>query len=139
QMAVAVGFLGAPILDYAVNGRLQGRAGNRHGAMAPNGVYHCRGEDDWLALSVSTNAQWGALAGALGRPELATTPRFATRTARLRRRDELDALVEAWTREQDRGEAAERLRAAGVPAAPVRRHAELMADEHLAARRFFET
>jgi crotonobetainyl-CoA:carnitine CoA-transferase CaiB-like acyl-CoA transferase len=139
QMEVAVGFLGAPILDYAVNGRLQGRAGNRHNVMAPHGVYRCRGEDEWLALSIWTDAQWRALAGALGGPELASAPRFATRTARLRRRDELDARVEAWTREQDRDEAAERLRAAGVPAAPVRRHAELMADAHLAARRFFET
>jgi crotonobetainyl-CoA:carnitine CoA-transferase CaiB-like acyl-CoA transferase len=139
QMEVAVGFLGAPILDYAVNGRLQGRAGNHHPGMAPHGVYRCRGEDDWLALSVQTNAQWQALAGVLGRPELASTPRFATRTARLRRPDELDALVEAWTRTQDRDDTAERLRAAGVPAAAVRRHAELMTDEHLAERRFFET
>jgi crotonobetainyl-CoA:carnitine CoA-transferase CaiB-like acyl-CoA transferase len=55
----------------------------------------------------------------MGRPELASDPRFATHTARKANEDALDGFVSDWTREHDRWELAGSLQQAGVAAAPV--------------------
>lgn len=56
------------LLDYAMNGRIQGRQGNRHPWMAPHGVYACRGDDDWIAIAVTSDRSWEALCETMGRP-----------------------------------------------------------------------
>ncbi|MDR7581705.1 MAG: CoA transferase, partial [Armatimonadota bacterium] len=91
-------------------------------------------EDRWCAIAVEEDAQWQALCRVAGHPEWAADPRFATATARKRHEAELDALLEGWTRQQEAGQLAEALQAAGVPAAPVQRTSELFADPQLRHR-----
>lgn len=43
QREMTAGLLGEAMMDYALNGRVQGPAGNRHPWAAPHGVYPCRG------------------------------------------------------------------------------------------------
>ncbi|TMA58167.1 MAG: CoA transferase [Deltaproteobacteria bacterium] len=57
QYEAALHFLTPALLDYQVNGRVLGREGNRSSRSAPHGAYRCQGEDRWLALSVSNDAQ----------------------------------------------------------------------------------
>jgi crotonobetainyl-CoA:carnitine CoA-transferase CaiB-like acyl-CoA transferase len=124
------------VIDYSMNGRLTARNGNRHPHMAPHDVYRCAGADRWLAIEVTTDAEWRALCDAIGRPELALDPRFATAAARLEREDEIDAIVESWTRQQSPTDAMHQLQAAGIAAGPVMNIHEQMADPHFAHRRF---
>ena len=56
---------------------------------------------------------------------------------RLQRRDELDAVVAAWTSRQDATGLMHRLQAQGVPAHEVQNSAELVADAQLAHRGHF--
>lgn len=134
QYEAGVHFVLPAVLDYEANGRILQRAGNRSPHAAPHGVYPCRGEDRWCAIAVEEDAQWQALCRVAGHPEWATDPRFATATARKRHEAELDALLEGWTRQQEAGELAEALQAAGVPAAPVQRTSELFTDPQLRHR-----
>jgi crotonobetainyl-CoA:carnitine CoA-transferase CaiB-like acyl-CoA transferase len=64
--------------------------------------------------------------------------RFADVVSRHHHQDELDAIISEWTAERTQREAARLLQAAGVAAAPVLRIPELMANEHLRARGFWE-
>jgi crotonobetainyl-CoA:carnitine CoA-transferase CaiB-like acyl-CoA transferase len=121
QFECSVGTLGALLLSSAVSRRAPPRLGNRSTSVAPQGAYRCAGEDDWCALSVQDDAQWQALAQVIGQPALATDPSLATLVGRLRHHDEIDGHVEAWTRPQQAADVERRLRAAGVPAARVRR------------------
>jgi len=91
------------------------------GPPVPYGCYPCRGEDRWCAISVATTAQWEGLLRALGRPELATDPRYVTAAARAQRADDLDALVAEWTCNRPVDVAVAHLQAEGVPAWPVAR------------------
>jgi crotonobetainyl-CoA:carnitine CoA-transferase CaiB-like acyl-CoA transferase len=50
QLESALQFLSPALLDYAVNGRVQGRMGNDDPHMAPHGVYPTMGEDRWMPL-----------------------------------------------------------------------------------------
>ena len=72
-------FLGEAFADYTMNGRVPTTLGNRHPTMAPHGAYPCAGEDEWLAVSVSTDAEWRGLCTAMGRDDLAADPRFVHR------------------------------------------------------------
>ncbi|MDQ2637899.1 MAG: CoA transferase, partial [Actinomycetota bacterium] len=83
---------------------------------APSGVYACTGEDAYCAVDVNGDEQWIALAHAIGRPDLAANPDYATAEARVARRAELDAAVTTWIAAKTPTEAQDRLQAAGVPA-----------------------
>lgn len=124
-------------LDYLVNGRLQGSWGNRHPS-AVRGCYPCLGEDRWLVLSLWTDEHFQALCRVMGRPDLAGDPRFADSLSRRRRQDELDREIARWTQTQEAYQAFRRLQEAGVPAGVVANEADLFADPHLGARRYFE-
>ena len=86
--------------------------------MVPHGCYRSRGEDEWIAIAVENDAQWAALCGALGRPELAADERYATLPARWRQAAEVDRLLGEWAAGLDKRTAMERLQQAGVPVVP---------------------
>ena len=114
--------------------------GSRHRSMAPYGCYPCAGppEAGWLAIAVASDAEFAALCGVMGRPELAADPRFADVVSRYRHQDELDEAISAWTRGRTPQEAALALQEAGVAASPVASAADLTGDPHLRERGFFE-
>jgi crotonobetainyl-CoA:carnitine CoA-transferase CaiB-like acyl-CoA transferase len=104
--------------------------------MAPHGCYPCVGEDHWVTISVRTDDEWRALREVAG---VADDSRFSTAESRLAHEDELDALVAAWTSSLDRYEAARRLQARGIPAAPVLDcGADTYDDPHLQERGYFQ-
>ena len=94
------------------------RTGNRDPYVAPQGVYHCRGDDRWLAITTRDDAEWAALARTIGRADLLDDPRFATAAGRYASHDELDRLISEWTMGQDVMAAFHTLQAAGVTAGP---------------------
>jgi len=102
----------------------------------PGAMYRCAGDDDWVAITCRDDADWAALAGLIGSPELAGDPRFATLDARRANVDEIDALVGAWTAGIDRFEVADRCQAAGVPAGAMLHSRDITQNEHLLARGF---
>jgi crotonobetainyl-CoA:carnitine CoA-transferase CaiB-like acyl-CoA transferase len=116
---VALNVAAEPIVTWSATGHLLERQGNRGPAGAPQGAYRCAGDDEWVAISVRTDAEWQALMGVLGSPAWATAPELATRAGRRARHDEIDAHISAWSAPLEPGAAAAALHAAGVPAAVV--------------------
>jgi crotonobetainyl-CoA:carnitine CoA-transferase CaiB-like acyl-CoA transferase len=126
------------LLDYAMNGRVQERTGNRDVAMAPQGCYPCRGDDKWVVISIASDDDWVEFGRALGNPKWTKDPRFATVVGRRQHHDKLDRLIAAWTSTHDRCEAMSLLQKAGIAAAPVLYPGELLTDTHFVQRGFFE-
>ena len=114
------------------------RDGNRGPVAAPQNLYACRGTDQWLALAVTDDTQWQALADVLGQTDWARDPAFATAAGRRARHDEIDRRVAAWCAQQDAAAVAEELLSRGIPAAPVTSAAQLDKNIHLGARGFFQ-
>ena len=106
------------ILDYQMNGKMPAPQGNRDTWEAPHGVYHCAGDDRWLAIAVTNDAEWQALCRVIDRADLAADPRLLTAAGRRQHRDQMDAAITAWTRAQQDYDAMHCLQAAGVPAGP---------------------
>lgn len=128
--------VGDAVMAYTLKGEVASCDGNRHPEMAPHGVYPCA-EGTWLALACADDAMWGRLAQAMGRPELAADPRYATLAARKARERELDQLIAAWTVPQPVDQLAARLQEAGVAATASASSLDLVADPLLWARGFF--
>ena len=108
------------------------RRGARTADAAPSGVYRCRGEDAWLALTVTDAAAWQAVAGVLDDP--ACEPHWTTAGARHADHDAIDTLIERWTATRDKHEAAAELQAAGISASAVMTIADVVNDNHSTAR-----
>jgi len=105
-----------PMLEHRAYGTTMGRAGNRAAHAAPQGVYRTAAEGEWLTVSVTTDAQWQALAARVGDPALARDPRFTSHDGRVEHHDSLDTIIGAWVATRDASTAADELCALGVPA-----------------------
>jgi len=136
--------MGPVMLDVSVNGRVtrgdQYPTGNRleHPHAAPHGVYPSKGEDRWVAIAVFDDAEWKALAGAMGNPAWAADTKFATQDARFANQDALDAHISDWTRGQDCHDVMHALQMLGVPAGAVQNAQDLNeVDPQIAHRGLF--
>jgi benzylsuccinate CoA-transferase BbsF subunit len=129
QTETMVGLLGPAVLDVTVNGRSAVPQGNRAAYAAPQGVYPCRGEDRWLALSVLDDEQWRALSTELGAVELLDDPRFATSAARHEHHDALDEELARHTSVLDAVELMDRLQKRGVPAGVMQTYQDLLDED----------
>jgi crotonobetainyl-CoA:carnitine CoA-transferase CaiB-like acyl-CoA transferase len=137
QAEASMHFLSPAMLDYELNGRVQGGEGNNDRDMAPHGIYPASGEQRWVAIAIGTDAHWQALCEEMGRPELASDDRYATAEARLAAREELDAIVGTWTADQEMNAIEAALQERGVPAHTVQNSPELVVDPQLAHRGHF--
>jgi CoA:oxalate CoA-transferase len=120
QFEGSVAMLGSLLLASAVTGKAPARCGSRSSSAAPQGCYRCAGDDQWCAISVSSDGQWQKLCAVLGR-EL----RYPMLAERLAHHDEIDAMIEAWTGAMTPAEVERRLTALGIAAAAMRRGNEL--------------
>ena len=127
------------VLTTSAEDRPPELTGTRDELMSPHGVFAAAGDYSWVAIATRDDVEFAALAAVLGRPELATDERFATRAARQANEDELEKIVGDWTSTRRRDDAVAALVAAGVTAAPVRTMDEVAASAHLRARDFFVT
>jgi crotonobetainyl-CoA:carnitine CoA-transferase CaiB-like acyl-CoA transferase len=110
------------------------RVGNRDPRQAPQGIYRCRGDHRWLALTVTDDEAWIGLTSVLGQPGLAEDPDFADYAKRYERHDLLDELISGWAAGQDVVVAFHALQRAGVAASPLFDEELVVADPNVAAR-----
>jgi crotonobetainyl-CoA:carnitine CoA-transferase CaiB-like acyl-CoA transferase len=115
MVEVALNVAAEPVVTYSADGVRLDRQGNRGPGAAPQGIYATAGDEQWVALAVSTDAQWEALVGLVGRPAWSGLGRAERRA----RHDELDEGLLAWFAGRDRDATVELLLDGGVPAAPV--------------------
>lgn len=143
QLEAATSMLGAPLLDYLWNGRVQGPQGNRDPHMAPHGVFPTRPEPGldanpaggcWIAIAVRSDGEWQRLCAVAAHADWAEDPRFRTVAGRKTHEDALESTIATWTLGFTNAELTERLQAAGIPAIPAFSTRELFEDRHYRAR-----
>ena len=138
QVEAAVYSLSPWVLDFELNGTTGSRQGNRSARAVPHGAFACEGDDRWVAIACWDDAEWERLAGAM-RVDEATTRRLATFEARRAAVDEVESLVESWTRSRRAPEVAESLQALGIEAVAVADFGDASSDPQLAHRGHFVT
>lgn len=117
---------------FLTSGAVPARQGNAHLQIVPYQLFATA--DSWLVLAVGNDGQWHQFCQAAGRHDLAADQRFAANAARVQQRAVLVSLVVEIMRGRTTEQWQQRLRAAGVPHAPVWNYAELFAHPQAADR-----
>ena len=123
-------------IDHALNGIDRGMMGSRAFSSAPTDIFATR--DGWVMTQVVGNPIFARWARLIGRPELAEDPRFASDIARGEHGAELSVLMAEWCAERTTEIAISELGEARVPAGPVLRPSEALAEPQVAATRLVE-
>jgi crotonobetainyl-CoA:carnitine CoA-transferase CaiB-like acyl-CoA transferase len=150
-----VGMIGEFIAAESVGAEYPVRIGNGDPDFAPHNVYRTRDDagriqadvagnplrefhETWLAIAVDSDEAWRGLRATIGDPRL-DDPRYEHVEGRRAGAAVIDGAIAAWARGLEAGDAAARLQAAGVSAAPVLTPLMLARDAHLEARGTFPT
>jgi formyl-CoA transferase len=118
--------------EYSEAGFVRERTGAVLPNVAPSNVYPTADGD--ILIAANQDSVFGRLCEAMGRPDLARDPRYATHTARGRHQAELDALIADWTRGFAAAELDALMEAHGVPAGKIYKAPDMLDDPHFRAR-----
>jgi crotonobetainyl-CoA:carnitine CoA-transferase CaiB-like acyl-CoA transferase len=99
--------------------------------MAPHGVFPVKGDDQWIAIAITTDDEFESLCEVLGIPALAKETRFAKLAARLANVDDLERAVASRTCEFERDALVAKLRERNLAGGPVYGPIDLMEDPAL--------
>ena len=110
-------FLPTALSQLLYAGQTPGRIGNRHPLSTPFGSF--RAADGHVVITVANDALFARLADCMGRPELASDPRFLHDRDRTDHEPALRAIIEGWTGVLSVDEVVAALEAARVPASPI--------------------
>ena len=128
--------LGPEAAIYQLTGKIKQRAGSGSNTTSPRNVYRCS-DDKYIALSGSTQTVAKRIFEIIGHPEMIDDPRFATNTARVKNREQVDQLVGAWFAQHTRDDALHIMREAGATVGPVYNIADAVEDQHFRERQVF--
>jgi crotonobetainyl-CoA:carnitine CoA-transferase CaiB-like acyl-CoA transferase len=126
-------FLDELVPAFARFGFVRERMGADTAAIVPHSHYQCS-DGSWIALACSSDKMFERLVNAMGRPELATDPRYAGMHARVEHRDEINAIVAQWVGSYSRDALMAICLKAEVPCGPINTIADIFADPHFLAR-----
>jgi crotonobetainyl-CoA:carnitine CoA-transferase CaiB-like acyl-CoA transferase len=118
--------------EWMVGGHVRKRTGSILEGVAPSNVYPC--SDGEFLIGGNQDAVFRRLCTAMGQPELADDPRYATHVARGENQKELDDRIGAWTATKTIAEVEALMIEHSVPAGGIYRAADMLEDPHFAAR-----
>ncbi|MCB2108856.1 MAG: CoA transferase, partial [Rhodobacteraceae bacterium] len=121
------------VAEYDQTGYVRERSGSILPGLAPSNIYPTK-DGTLVLISGNQDTVFRRLAKAMGQPELADDPRYATHDARGERQTELDELISAWSEQLPADEVLRVLEDNDVPAGLTYRVPDMLADAHFKAR-----
>jgi crotonobetainyl-CoA:carnitine CoA-transferase CaiB-like acyl-CoA transferase len=119
---------------YVRTGELsQRRADKSPSPRTPYGRYLCR-DGGYIVLLAVAEAHWDNLLTVIGRADLKGHPDYNSNAKRVPREQEINDMIESWTKQHTRDEAVAALRVQRIPVSPVRDVIEVMNDPHMHQR-----
>jgi len=119
--------------EYSAFGAVREPGGSALPGIAPSNAYRC-GDGAVVLIAGNGDSIFKRLMTAIGRSDLAADPALADNAGRVRRVDELDAAIEAWTQARPSAEVLAVLGEAKVPAGRVYTARDIVEDPHYQAR-----
>ncbi|MGB9110794.1 MAG: CaiB/BaiF CoA-transferase family protein [Telluria sp.] len=118
--------------EYSAFGAVREAAGSALPGIAPSNAYRC--SDGYVLVAGNGDSIYKRLMKTVGRPDLADAPDLADNAGRVRRVDELDAAIEAWTLQHSVAGVLAALGEAKVPAGKVYTAKDIFDDPHYRER-----
>ena len=128
-----INLLGEKYVEAQLTGQPPAVVANRNASLAPQGIYPCAGEDEWIVISCPNDQAWETLAEITGLDNQG----FETLEARQQHHDALDDHISTFTSRCNKLELMAQLQEAGVPAGAVLTAPEVLSDPQVRARHYF--
>jgi len=125
--------LGPEAAIHRLSGKIRKRVGSASESTTPRNVYATK-DGGWVAISASTQSMTERLFATIGRADLNADPRFQSNAERIKRRDEVDAIVGGFIGQRTLAENIAFFEEAGVTAGPVYDIAQFLDDPHVQIR-----
>ncbi|MGV9801247.1 CaiB/BaiF CoA transferase family protein [Mycobacterium sp. NPDC003449] len=129
-----LGIMESIVPEWAIASYQRERSGAVLPNVAPSNVYPTR-DGAWILIAANQDTVFARLAKAMGRPELATDPRYSSHGARGERQAELDTLVGDFTAGYEAKELEDLLLEHAVPVGKIYRPSDMLDDEQFIARK----
>ncbi|WP_254274945.1 CaiB/BaiF CoA-transferase family protein [Halomonas sp. 3H] len=124
--------------EYDASGQVREPSGSALPGITPSNAYRTR-DGDYVLIAGNGDSIFKRLMRVIGRPELAEDPELAHNDGRTRRAAEIDAAIEAWSRQHGRDEILAALDEARVPAGYPYTAADIVHDPHYLAREMIQS
>ncbi len=119
--------------EYDAFGVVRERSGSALPGIAPTNAYPSKG-GEYVLIAGNGDSIFRRLMGAIGRTDLAEDPALAGNEGRVRRVQEIDAAIAAWTAERSVDDILAAMERAKVPAGRIYSARDIAEDPHYAAR-----
>jgi formyl-CoA transferase len=123
--------------EYSAFGVVREAAGSALPGIAPSNAYRCK-DERYVLIAGNGDSIFKRLMGILGRDDLGNDPLLADNAGRVKRVEEIDAVIGAWTAQHAVEHVLAELDAAGVPAGRIYTVADIAVDPHYHARGMIE-
>ncbi|HEY8773192.1 MAG TPA: CoA transferase [Gaiellaceae bacterium] len=132
-MEACFALLESTVQEYDRLGIVRGPGGTGLKGVAPSNIFKSS-DDAWIVIAANADAVFRRLCAAMGQPELADDPKYATHLARGDNQEELEGVVAAWAGRHTAEEIDRILNDAGVICGPIYTIADIFEDEQFRAR-----
>lgn len=118
--------------EYTQQGFVRERTGSVLPKVAPSNAYPAKDGD--ILIAANQDTVFRRLAAAMGRPEMADDPKYATHHARGERQEELDVIIAEWSKGFTCDDLQALMDENGVPAGKIFKAPDMLEDPQFAAR-----
>ena len=125
------------LMEYSMNSKNPTQIGNRHPSRAPQGVYKSKGDNQWIAISIRNDVDWGNLCTLFESNDLLHNSLYKNALERIKYHDEIDEILNNWTVQYDKFELMHLLQKHFIPSAAIMNEREIVYNEHLTSRDYF--
>mgnify|MGYP002825849448 CR=1 FL=1 len=138
QRELTVNLIGEHILESQSDIQLPKLLGNSHKIFAPQGVYKCLGEDDWITISISSDKEWVTLCNIMNKDNLIKKKEYKTAFDRHKYSKQIDVIINEWTASKTKYKLMTLLQEADIAAGVVSKGREVVNDPQLNFLHFWD-
>ncbi|WP_144548431.1 CaiB/BaiF CoA-transferase family protein [Bacillus sp. X1(2014)] len=124
--------------EYDLKGIVRERTGATLEGIAPSNTYLCA-DGKYIVIAANSDGIFKRFMEAIGRTDLAEDPNLSNNQGRAQQADQLDQIIEKWTKLYTQKEVQRILDEAGVPVGPIYSIEDIVNDEQFQARDMLQT
>ncbi|WP_026565299.1 CaiB/BaiF CoA transferase family protein [Bacillus sp. UNC41MFS5] len=124
--------------EYDLKGIVRERTGATLEGIAPSNTYPCA-DGKYIVIAANSDGIFKRFMEAIGRTDLAEDPNLSNNQGRSQQAEQLDQIIEMWTKLYPQKEVQRILDEAGVPVGPIYSIEDIVNDEQFQAREMLQT
>ena len=124
--------------EYDLKGIVRERTGATLEGIAPSNTYLCA-DGKYIVIAANSDGIFKRFMDAIGRTDLAEDPNLSNNQGRAKQVEQLDQIIEEWTKLHTQKEVQRILDEAGVPVGPIYSIEDIVNDEQFQSRDMLQT